>query len=66
MGILDSDLRKRLLQMPVFTINMCIDMCRAYEATKNGMRYMEGTAQYQTFTLSCILDEREDERSSTP
>ena len=41
MGILDSDLRKRLLQMPDLTINLCIDMCRAYEATENRMRYME-------------------------
>ena len=32
MGILDSDLRKRLLQMPDLTINLRIDMCRAYEA----------------------------------
>ena len=71
MGILDNDLRKRLLQMPDLTINLCIDMCRAYEATENRMRYMEGSSQeevhvqYQTYTLSGTLDEREDERSPT-
>ena len=51
MGILDSDLRKRLLQMPDLTINLCIDMCRAYEATENRMRYMEGSPQVEVHTV---------------
>ena len=51
MGILDSDLRKRLLQMPDLTINLCIDMCRAYEATETRMRYMEGSSQVEVHTV---------------
>ena len=51
MGILDSDLRKRLLQMPDLTINLCIDMCRAYEATETRMRYMEGSPQVEVHTV---------------
>ena len=51
MGILDSDLRKRILQVPDLTINLCIDMCRAYEATKNRMRYMEGSSQVEVHTV---------------
>ena len=51
MGILDSDLRKRLLQMPDLTINLCIDMCRAYEATENRMRYMEGSSQEEVHSI---------------
>ena len=53
MGILDNDLRKRLLQMPDLTINLCIDMCRAYEATENRMRYMKGSSQEEV-TVSNI------------
>ena len=51
MGIPDSNLRKRLLQMPDLTINLCIDMCRAYEATENRMRYMEGSPQVEVHTV---------------
>ena len=51
MGILDSDLRKRFLQMPDLTINLCIDMCRAYEATENRMRYMDGSSQYDVYSV---------------
>ena len=51
MGILDNDLRKRLLQMPDLTINLCIDMCRAYEATENRMRYMEGSSQEEVHSI---------------
>ena len=51
MGILDSDLRKRLLQMPDLTKNVCIDMCRAYEATENRMRYMEGSSQEEVHSI---------------
>ena len=50
MGKLDSDLRKRLLHMPDLTIHMCIDMCRAYEATDNRMRYIEGSSQVEVHT----------------
>ena len=53
MGILDNDLRKRLLQMPDLTINLCIDMCHAYEATENRMRYMEA-AHKRRCTVSNI------------
>ena len=51
MGIIDNDLRKRLLQMPDLTINLCIDMCRAYEATENRMRYMEGSSQEDVHSI---------------
>ena len=51
MGILDNDLRKRLLQMPDLTINLCIDMCPAYEATENRMRYMEGSSQEEVHSI---------------
>ena len=61
MGILDSDLRKRLLQMPDLTINLCIDMCRAYEATENRMRYMEGSSQEEVHS---IKHTRSPERST--
>ena len=51
MGILDSDLRKRLLQMPDLTIKLCVDMCCAYEATENRMCYMEGSSQVEVHTV---------------
>ena len=70
MGILDSDLRNRLLQMPDLTINLCIDIVscvRSYREQDaiHGRQLTRGGAQYQTYTLSGTLDEKEDERSPT-
>ena len=33
MGIVDKETRKKLLQMKKLTLELCIDTCRAYEAS---------------------------------
>ena len=43
MGICDSDTRKRLPQTPKLSVEHCIDVCRAHEATEKRLKSMEGS-----------------------
>ena len=39
MGIHNNETRKRLLEMKDLTLDRCVDVCRAYEATETRMQY---------------------------
>lgn len=53
-GILDHQLRERLLRIPDLTLDKCFDMCRAAEITKQGISVLFGNSNNQSETVNKV------------